>query len=262
MSNVLNYECIKSHSENKWIVLIHGAGGSIATWSYQLEALKANFNLLLIDLRDHGKSKNLQPAYDSYNFEIVSEDIFKVLDTEKIHNAHFITLSFGSVIMQSIYKRRPAVVDQIVFIGGIFNANYAIKVFVHLARFLNLFLSYPAMYKMFSFLLMPKKEHQLARRVYQRQASKIGSKEYLKWLGLYGEFFQLLASFHQQKIRHKMLVLMGEDDYMFLASARKFISGKKNVKLKLISGAGHVCNIDQPKATNKELLNFLKDHRD
>lgn len=213
--------------------------------------------MLLIDLRDHGGSKNIQPAFKKYNFDIVSKDILKVLDQEGIQNAHFVTLSFGSVMMQALYRRRPEVVQKMVFIGGVFNANWGIKGFVHLARFLNLFLSYEQMYRTFSYLLIPKKEHQLARRIYQRQARTLGANEYLKWLGLYSEFFLLLKSFHKQPINNPMLILMGEDDYLFLPSAKKFNQGKTQSHLALIPGAGHICNIDKPKATNEAMLTFL-----
>ena len=243
--------------DKKWLILIHGAGGSIATWNRQIEKLSEHFRLMLIDLRDHGLSKNLSPSYTRYNFDIVSTDILSVLEKEGISKAHFVTLSFGSVMMQALYERKPDLVDQIVFIGGIFNANWGIKGFVHLARFLNVFLSYSMMYRVFSFLLMPKKELQFARRVYQQQPRRLGSKEYLQWLGLYSEFFYLLKSFHQQPIDHPMLILMGEDDYLFLPSARTFSRTKENVQLELIAKAGHICNIDQPTATNTAILNFL-----
>ncbi len=257
MRSLLHYELHKASGRRPWIVFLHGAGGSIATWNRQIPAFKETFNLLLIDLRDHGASKNLQPAHDRYNFDIVSDDILAVLDHENIAKAHFVTLSFGSVMMQALYRRRPEVVQKMIFIGGVFNANWSIKGFVHLARFLNLFLSYRQMYRLFSYLLIPKKEHQLARRIYQQQARTLGANEYLKWLGLYSEFFMLLKSFHRQPIENPMLILMGEDDYLFLASAMKFDADKSQSKLTLIPGAGHICNIDQPQRTNEGIFNFL-----
>ncbi|MEO1256718.1 MAG: alpha/beta hydrolase, partial [Bacteroidota bacterium] len=51
---------------NVKIVFIHGAGGSIQTWKYQFDAFKVDFNVLAIDLRDHGSSKHIQPAYNKY----------------------------------------------------------------------------------------------------------------------------------------------------------------------------------------------------
>lgn len=197
------------------------------------------------------------PAHKRYNFDIVGRDVLKVLAQEQIEKAHFVTLSFGSVMMQALYEKNPEVVNKMVFIGGIFNANWGIKSFVHTARFLNIFLSYRRMYQLFSFLLIPRKEHQLARRIYQRQARTLGADEYLKWLGLYSEFFLLLKSFHQQSINNPMLVLMGTDDYLFLPSARKFTSNRQHATLKMLTGAGHICNIDQPQKTNAAILTFL-----
>ena len=258
MSGTLNYKVYIENPAAEWVVFLHGAGGSIQTWNFQLNAFKKqHYNILLIDLRGHGKSKNIRPAYSRYNFDIVSNDIIRVLDEEHIRKAHFVTLSFGSVMMQALYKRRPGLVRRMVFIGGIFNANWRIKSFVHLARFLNLLLSYRRMYQVFSYLLIPKKEHQFARRVYWRQAGKLGAKEYLKWLGLYGEFFLLLRSFQRQPINHPMLILMGEDDYIFLPGAYQFAGKKVLAELKLIRNAGHICNIDKPAATNRAILNFL-----
>jgi len=258
----LHYKTYLADFETDWIIFIHGAGGSVQTWNFQIDELKKHYNLLLIDLRDHGGSKNIHPSYKRYNFDIVSRDVLNVLEKENVQKAHFVTLSFGSVMMQAIYKRKPDVVMKMVFIGGIFNANLGIKAFVHLARFLNLFLSYKKMYQIFSFLLIPKKEHQMARRIYQRQARTLGAKEYLKWLGLYSEFFLLLKSFHQQIIDNPMLILMGTDDYLFLPSAKIFTRKKDQATLKLIPGAGHICNIDKPHETNQAILTFLGSPKD
>lgn len=51
---------------------------------------------------------------------------------------------------------------------------------------------------------------------------------------------------------------MGEDDYVFLKAAKDFSKKHKNVKLEILTGAGHICNIDNPKAFNAIVLNFLE----
>ena len=218
--------------------------------------------MLLIDLRDHGKSKNISPSHDNYTFDIITYDIFKVMKKYSIEKAHFITLSFGSVILQALSERYPEITDKMIIIGGIFKGNLLIKSFVHLARLFNVFLSYSTMYGIFSFLLMPRNRNQKARRLYQMQAQKLTQSEYLKWVNLYGEFFRLLKTFNQQDITNSMLVIMGSDDYIFLKSARVFCSARPNANLEVIPTAGHICNIEQPKRVNlliKSFLNNLKD---
>jgi len=86
----LNAVAYRNISSKEWVVFIHGAGGSTATWKFQVEAFKPFYNLLLIDLRDHGKSKEIIPEFENYNFDIITHDIKAVLDKYQINKAHFI----------------------------------------------------------------------------------------------------------------------------------------------------------------------------
>lgn len=258
---MLHYKIHKLKDTKPWIIFIHGAGGSSAAWQKQWSAFERDFNLLAMDLRDHGSSKNIEPYKSRYDFELISNDIQKVIDEVGIKRAHFITLSFGSVLMQDLTMRRPDLVDRVVAAGGIFKGNIFIKAFVHFARFLNLFLSYPQMYSVFSYLLMPKKRHQLSRRVYQIFSQKISSEEYLRWLGLYSTFFKTLKRFYYQKIAFPMLVIMGEDDFIFLKAAKDFSSIHEMVDVMVIPKAGHICNLDNPEAFNESVYQFLTDNQ-
>ena len=47
-------------SSQKWITFIHGAGGSSSIWFNQVRFFKKYFNVLLIDLRGHGRSAHHQ----------------------------------------------------------------------------------------------------------------------------------------------------------------------------------------------------------
>ncbi len=254
---MLNYQIIKKSEKAEWVVFIHGAGGSLKTWYYQVNDFKQHFNLLLIDLRDHGESKNIEPAFPQYNFELISSDIKRVIDAVGLTKAHFVTLSFGSVLLQDLYKRYPLMMDKIVIAGGIFKGNLAIKTFVHTARLFNVFFSYPMMYKLFSYLLMPKKRNQKARRLYRIQAQKLTQIEYLKWVGLYAEFFNLLDSFYKQQLSQPTLVIMGSDDYVFIDSARSFVNRQSSAQFSELDYVGHICNIEAPQQFNQLSLSFL-----
>jgi len=120
-----------------WVVFVHGAGGAISSWAYQVEAFKPYFNLLLLDLRDHGLSKDMKPSFDSYNFEIVCTDILEVVDYLRIDKASFVSLSLGSVILQRIAVKRPELVNKIVMAGGIFRATLKMRFFVHGGKFFD-----------------------------------------------------------------------------------------------------------------------------
>ncbi len=259
MNKTILHHQIHFCSENsEWIVFLHGAGGSTATWKYQVEAFSPFYNLLLLDLRDHGKSKGVYPYFKKYRFEIITADIIQVLNEHKIEKAHFITLSFGSVLLQDLSIRFPQLIASAVFAGGIFKANNLIRSFVNLARVFNLILPYKWMYTCFSWLLMPKESHKKSRFIYQKQAKKLTSVEYMKWVGLYAEFFQLLNRFFNQIIIFKGLVIMGKEDYVFLNAAKAFASNHTQIRLNVIDNAGHICNIDQSEVFNNVALKFIQ----
>lgn len=255
---MLNFKVIENEQSTSWVVFIHGAGGSIQTWNYQVPEFGKFFNLLLIDLRDHGGSKSVLPDYEHYRFGIISQDIKTVLDHLQIRRAHFVTLSFGSVLIQDFTMRFPGIADRIVIAGGIFKGTLAIKLFVGLARVFNHFLSYSTMYSLFSYLLMPRQRNQKARRIYQFQAHKLSPEEYMKWIGLYGEFFRLLDQFYNYFLPQPTLVVMGGEDYIFGRSARDFAAKQSNAQLEKLADVGHICNIEAPERFNRLVIDFFK----
>lgn len=259
MSQLLHHLTYYASPASKWLVFIHGAGGNIATWSKQVDAFKGSFNLLFFDLRDHGQSKRIDPNPAVYTFSIISQDLKHLLDHLNIRSAHFITLSFGSVLIQDFASRYPSYVDRIVVAGGVFSGSFLIKSFVALARFFNQFLNYQSMYTVFSYLLMPYPRNQKARKVYQKHATQLSQEEYMKWVALYHEFFSLLQQFLKKTIRRPILIVMGGDDYIFLDGARKFAANNKHVKLEVLDKVGHICNIESPIQFNQLALNFLRE---
>ena len=55
-------------------------------WFKQIKSFSRFFNLLLIDLRGHGKSKHhmLDLSNSIYTFDAIAEEIVEVLDHEKV----------------------------------------------------------------------------------------------------------------------------------------------------------------------------------
>ena len=80
------YHKTYKHSNSKtWVVFVHGAGGSNAVWFRQLREFKKHFNVLLVDLRGHGKSKK---HYSQEEKEMIINDLTilsrLILDSEDL----------------------------------------------------------------------------------------------------------------------------------------------------------------------------------
>ena len=100
---MLYYKTFVSENNSEWITFIHGAGGSSSIWFKQIKNFKSYFNLLLIDLKGHGKSKNID-LDDEDNLDTTNIQIIGVLDHLKINKSHFVGVSLGTILMLKLAK--------------------------------------------------------------------------------------------------------------------------------------------------------------
>ena len=257
-TTLLHHEVVGDNPDLPWMVFIHGAGGSIRTWKFQTDAFAPHYRLLLLDLRDHGLSKDILPEFPAYDFDIVAQDILKVLDHLGIEKAHFVSLSIGSVILQKIDMLRPELVDRMVMAGAIFDGSWVMHLFVHSARVLNHVLPFQAIYWMFSFIVLPRRNHRMSRWIFRRQSRRLSQLEYLKWVELYKPFFKLVKDVMSRHVAKPSLVVMGDQDQIFFKAAEQFAEVHRNVRLSVIENCGHVCSIEAPELFNELVLKFLE----
>ena len=141
-----------------WVVFIHGAGGSNVVWFKQLKEFKKQFNVLLVDLRGHGKSKPSKSEDDlNYSFDEVAMDVIKIMDYLEIKKAHFVGISLGCIVIRAIDKLAPRRAESIILGGAIIQFNKTIKVLISIAKILNSVLPYMWLYKLNARILMPSK---------------------------------------------------------------------------------------------------------
>lgn len=255
---MLHYVIHEHSPEVAWLVFIHGAGGSLVTWKHQVKTFRDHYNLLLIDLRDHGKSKNIDPAYKHYDFDIVTDDILRVIEFLDIKKAHFMSLSLGSIILQELHDRRPELISSMIMAGGVFKADWKIHFFAHTGKFFSYVLPFRWIYDIFSLIVMPRKNHQLSRQLFRAQSHKLSPKEFLKWLGLYRHFFRVVKQFYHKKLETVSLVVVGSQDHVFIEAAKRYALKQAHLaKLVIIENCGHVCNVEQAQRFNEEVIYFL-----
>ncbi len=259
LSDHLHYHIEHAGPEAEWLVFIHGAGGSSMTWKHQAAAFRPHYNLLLIDLRDHGLSKGIQPPYGSYTFDIVTDDVLDVLDRVGIQRAHFMSLSLGSIILQRLDDRRPSMIASMIMAGGVFKADWRIRSFAHSGKFLSYFVPFRWIYDSFIVIVMPRKNHAFSRKMYRRQSKKLAPGEFLKWLGLYRDFFSVVRSFFERKLTKPALLVMGGQDHVFLDAARRYTHKHAHLAtLAVMDGRGHLCNLEDREGFNTIVLQWLE----
>jgi pimeloyl-ACP methyl ester carboxylesterase len=260
---MLYYKEFVHPQSTEWVVFIHGAGGSSAVWYKQLKDFKKEFNLLLIDLRGHGKSADLPQAIweERYTFEAVTNDIIEVLDHIKIPPAHFMGVSLGTIIARQLAELEPQRVKSLVMAGAITRLTTQSRILVFLGNTFKRVIPYMWLYRLFAFIIMPRKQHEESRNLFVREAQKLCQKEFIRWFKLTSEINPLLKFFKESDLGIPTLYVMGDQDVMFLEPVKKIVKDHKNSILKILEKCGHVVNVEQPDQFNNLSVAFIKNQQ-
>lgn len=249
------------HPESsEWIVFIHGAGGSSAVWHKQLRDFQKEFNLLLIDLRGHGKSADIPSAIwkNEYTFQSVTQDIIEVLDHLQIPPAHFMGVSLGTILARQLAELEPTRVKSLIMAGAVTRLTFQSRVLVFLGNSFKRIIPYMWLYKLFAFIIMPLKGHAESRNLFIREAQKLCQKEFIRWFKLTKDINPLLKYFKEKEILAPTLYIMGDQDVMFLEPVKNLVKEHKNSFLKVLGNCGHVVNVERPEEFNLLSIAFIK----
>lgn len=259
---MLHYRTYELGTKHEWVVFVHGAGGSSSIWFKQAREFKRHFNVLMLDLRGHGKSAgspDTNRARRKYSFEDISREILEVLDHLRIQAAHFVGISLGTIIIRTIGEIAPARIRSMILGGAITRLNFRSNCLVFLGNCMKRFVPYLWLYRLFAWIIMPKKRHEQSRLLFINEAKKLCQKEFVRWFKLTYELNPLLNYFEEKEIPVPTLYLMGEEDYMFLPPLKRIVAKHKHCILRVLHNSGHVCNVDRPDLFNFFSISFIKE---
>lgn len=265
MSDTLLFHKTFVHpTSDEWVVFVHGAGGSSSIWFKQLKAYKQHFNLLLIDLRGHGKSNQLlkELIANRYTFKAVTMDILKVLDHLKIRSAHFVGMSLGTIIVRNIAELSTDRVKSMVLGGAVTRLNTRSQVLVKLGNLCKHIVPYMWLYSLFAYIVMPQSTQKESRHLFIREAKKLCQKEFKRWFILTAEVNPLMRYFKDRELPIPTLYLMGERDYMFIQPVKEMVAAHRKSQLLEIADCGHVCNVERPDEFNQHSIAFIQQQID
>lgn len=259
---MLHYRTYTLEPDREWVVLVHGAGGSSSIWFRQLRAYREQFNVLAVDLRGHGESAKLRDGREreTYTFDAVSREVIEVLDHLEIRSAHFVGISLGCLIIRTIAEIQPERVRSMVLGGAILRLNLRSRVLVTLGNWFKAVVPFMWLYRIYAWIIMPRRRHRASRLIFIREAQKLAHQEFLRWFRLTMELPAVARLFEERDTGIPTLYLMGEEDHMFLPAARRIAARHPRSELHVILRSGHVCNIDRPRLFNRFSIDFMRSH--
>jgi pimeloyl-ACP methyl ester carboxylesterase len=259
---MLHYKKFELNDSADWVVFVHGAGGSSSLWHKQIKSFNERFNVLIVDLRGHGKSKHAKFKLDKkYTFEKVSNDVLEVLDILKIKEAHFVGISLGTIIIRVISEMQPSRIKTLIMGGAIIRLNFRSRFLVWVGNKMKRIVPYIWLYSLFAWVIMPRKRHAESRKFFIREAKRLYQKEFLRWYKLTAEINPLLRFIRENETGLPILYVMGDEDYMFLEPVKRMVAVHKNSSLKILKNCGHVVNLDKPEEFNSVVLGFIQYNR-
>ncbi|SFP96291.1 acetoin dehydrogenase dihydrolipoyllysine-residue acetyltransferase subunit [Enterovibrio norvegicus] len=112
--------------EGKPFVLIHGFGGDLDNWLFNIDTLNEKGPVLVLDLPGHGQST---ASTEALTLELLSQSVVDVVAANDIRNAHFVGHSMGGLICGHLALTHPDIVQSLSLIasaglGTDINAHY------------------------------------------------------------------------------------------------------------------------------------------
>lgn len=259
-ANKLYYKTYFKAEEAPWVTMIHGVGGSSIVWFKQIRDFSRHFNVLVVDLRGHGKSRDLFEAYmgNRYTFEEISRDVLDVLDSLNIKKSHFVGVSLGTILIRVIADMEPERVQSMVLAGAITRLNLRSRFLVMVAKVFKPLIPFMWLYRLLASILMPNPKHRESRSLFIHEARKIYRREINRWFRLLKDVNPLLRYHTETNPPISTLYLMGDADHLFLNPVRELVSNNAMTQLVTVPDSGHVCNVDQPTFFNHHAISFIK----
>lgn len=257
-SQILHHELHLTGKASEWMLLIHGAGGSTATWKRQVPELSKHCNLVVVDLPGHGKMAGKKSTDSTYSFELIGQRLWNLLDHLGVSQVHLTGVSLGTIIALTMKMQQPSRVRSLINAGAILRLNTGLKILASTSLSLAKIIGYPTFYKLSARIMMPRKNHKKSRDVFIRESRALSTEEFKKWTAMYFGLNKTLKKLFAFPLDIPHLVVMGNQDHLFLSQARKYARIHQRVKLEIVNQCGHVVSIEKAEIFNKLVLKHLE----
>lgn len=249
---------IIKESDRPLLVMLHGFGGSCATWKKQVGAFEDKFNIYIFELPGHGDVREGISSEQNVNMEVIAQLIIDELRKDDIKSAHFLALSLGTLVLASILQLAPEMVESVVLCGAVFGMNFWYKLALYFGNSLKYICPYAAVINLMANILLPRSSHKVSRKFLVRECKRLGRAEFMRWYTLVIKELDKLKNNSKLLKNVPSLVIMGDEDYVFrnrAVNCVKTLGG--NIKLEIMKNCGHVCNIQDAVEFNKIIDAFF-----
>lgn len=252
----IHYQIYSDKTDKPWVMLIHGLFGNLDNLSALRRLLTDQYQVLAIDLLDHGQSSFSQ----SFSFTQNAQSIVELINSLKIEQITLVGHSLGGKVAMQIALDNPQLVRELIVLD-IAPVKYESR---HALVFTGL-QSVP----LASLTSRKEAEQALGVHVKEKPTLQFLLKSLYnqdgKWRWrfnlelLHRDYQKLTAAIESQKTYQGPVLFIkgGLSDYLLLAHRPAVVKLFPNSQSKVIANTGHWLHAEKPEVCAQLMLNFL-----
>ena len=242
--------------QGPWLMLSHSLAADLRMWEPQMQAWQEHFTVLRYDTRGHGQT---QASAAPYTLDQLADDAYALLQHVGAARAHWVGLSLGGMIGQTLAIRHPDCLDRVVIADSTGKAApNAAQMWgdrAATARSQGMAaLAQPTLSRWFT-EDFAQQHPELMRHV----GEMISHTPVEGYAGCCAAISHIDTLAGLQKLKHPALVLVGDQDLATpVAMSEQIHQHWPGSQFERITDAAHLANMQQPEAFTQAVLNFLR----
>jgi 3-oxoadipate enol-lactonase len=247
-----NYE-IHGKEGAPWLTFSHSLACTLRMWEPQVAEFQDRFRILLYDTRGHGAS---EAPKGPYTLDMLAEDLKQLLEHLDIEKTHYVGLSMGGMIGQTLVLKEPDVFDRVVLADtGHAQTPETRKQWEERVKTAETKGMQPLVQGTLErWFTEPFRNSQ--PEVVKRIAELIQGTPVPGYVGCCQAIADLNTTARLKDIERPVLAITGEQDAA--APGTRYIGENvPGAKTVVIPQAAHIANLEQPAAFNRALREFL-----
>jgi 2-hydroxy-6-oxonona-2,4-dienedioate hydrolase len=238
------------------VIFLHGLGGSIESWTNNLDSISADARVFALDLPGFGQSS--KPRI-SYSISFYRDFLIKFIKHVGLPKASLVGSSLGGHIACELAIARPELLDKLVLVSPAGALPRSFKASPALNRYIKVTSAHSVEEVKRALFAVDKKpvNDAYARLVFERFSEPNAKEAFLS--ALKGSSSATRLQPRLGRIRATTLLIWGKEDIMIPVKFVKPFMQMKNCRVVMLERCGHRPHAERPLIFNEMVSGFLKE---
>lgn len=236
------------------LLLLHGLGSSGRDWEEQVPAFSTRYQVITPDLIGFGRSSKLTQACGIPEF---AGQVFALLEYLQIDRCHVLGFSMGGAVAFQMATDFPERIRSLIILNSLpsFLPDTLSKQKEFLLRriMVRLF-GLKSLGRIMARRLLPRDDQLELRNKMAGHFADNDKKSYLIWLNALSVWS---VTERLGTLSMPVLLISADHDYTPIDDKRKYLEQIPNAQLKVVENSRHLTPIDQARAFNRMVMDFL-----